>query len=152
MRLTSLRPKGVSASLRPLTNSHLAIVAMAALKSRRAAEAGGEIWVVMDVARDGRKLLFWQNDKYESKVIFAARYRLIYIWHRTITRRGFRTLDGRFITPRIATGTVRVRGRSDNYSALDAARIMTRPRVSSVVKFFMAIAQQLIPARLLLLL
>lgn len=120
--------------------------------SSRRGSRGEEIWVVMDVARDGRKLLFWQNDKYESKVIFAARYRLIYIWHRTITRRGFRTLDGRFITPRIATGTVRVRGRSDNYSALDAARIMTRPRVSSVVKFFMAIAQQLIPARLLLLL
>jgi len=49
-------------------------------KSRRAG-----IWVVADVVHDGRKLLFWQNDKYESKVIFAARYRLIYIWHRTIT-------------------------------------------------------------------
>ena len=52
-------------------------------KSRRAMEAG--IWVVADVVHDGRKLLFWQNDKYESKVIFAARYRLIYIWHQTIT-------------------------------------------------------------------
>lgn len=36
---------------------------------------------------DGLKPLFWQNDKHESKVISARSiYRLIYAWHRTITR------------------------------------------------------------------